>query len=92
VIDEKIPRRTKGLFHRKCAKESPMYRLMKSENTHRNNMSSGVMSSYRQTEVDHFMDFIDALEACKFANIKSKSRFYVLDESGKEYYDSAWID
>ncbi len=69
-----------------------MYRLMMSEKPKIDFMEHGSMSTYRQTEVDHFTHFSTALEACNLANIKSESRFYVLNESGKEYYGFSWID
>lgn len=69
-----------------------MYRLMKSEKFSLKPVISGLMSSYRQTEVDQFQQFSAALEACKAANCKGRSRFYVLNDSGQEYYGDTWID
>jgi hypothetical protein len=47
---------------------------------------------YQQTEMDHFFHFHTALEARDLANKDNKSRFYILNESGQEYYNSSWID
>ena len=69
-----------------------MYHLMKSEKFTLDHMISGSMSSYRQTEVDHFEQFGAALEACEAANNQGRSRFYVLNESGQEYYGDTWIE
>lgn len=69
-----------------------MYRLMKSEKITLDHIISGVMSMYRQTEVDHFQKFPPALEACQLANNEGKSHYYVLNESGQEYYSDTWID
>jgi hypothetical protein len=69
-----------------------MYRLMMSQKVNRGILSDGSHSLYRQTEIDHFINFNTALNACELANCDSKSRFYVLNEVGKEYYDFTWID
>ncbi len=69
-----------------------MYRLMKSEKFTLDHPISGLMSSYRQTEVVHFEQFVAAHVACEIANYKGNSRYYVLNGSGQEYYEGAWID
>jgi len=69
-----------------------MYRLMKCEMLSCDDMNSDFTSPYQQTEVEHFTHFKAALKACEMANINGRSRFYVLNELGKEYYDCAWID
>ncbi len=69
-----------------------MYRLMMSKKMNSDDMTHGSMSSYRQTEVNQFAYLHAALKACELANFKGKSRFYVLNELGKEYYDRIWID
>lgn len=69
-----------------------MYRLMMSEKPNRNYMSSGYLSTYQQTEVNHFTHFDSALKACESANNKGKSRFYVINEAGQEYFGCTWID
>lgn len=69
-----------------------MYRLMKSEKYTVDDRISGPMSSYRQREVGQFQQFHKALEACILANNKGRSRYYVLDETGQEYYDGSWIE
>lgn len=73
-------------------KEFPMYRLMMSEKLNRNAMTRGTKSSYRQTEVVRISALSSALNACELANLNSNSRFYVLDELGREYYGDIWID
>ncbi len=65
-----------------------MYRLMVSEK----HIHADKTDVYQQTEMDHFLHFHAALEARDSANRDSQSRFYVLNESGQEYYDSSWID
>ncbi len=69
-----------------------MYRLMMSKKLNHDCMPNGSMSSYRQTEVNHFARLQSAVEACELANIKGKSRYYVMNDLGKEYYDCSWID
>ena len=69
-----------------------MYRLMKSEKFTFEHVIYGSMSSYRQTEVDHFLKFLTAVEACEVANNEGRLQFYVLNESGQEYYGDTWID
>lgn len=69
-----------------------MYRLMKSKKVTLDHPISGLMSSYRQIQVDHFQKFGAALGACEVANSKGSSRHYVLNELGQEYYDGAWIN
>lgn len=69
-----------------------MYRLMKSKKVTLDHPISGLMSSYRQIQVDHFQKFRVAVGACEAANNKGRSRHYVLNVVGQEYYDGAWID
>ena len=69
-----------------------MYRLMKSEKFTLNHVVSGYLSSYRQSEVNHFQKFRHAHEACEHANNNGRSHYYVLNDSGQEYYDGTWID
>lgn len=69
-----------------------MYRLMKSEKFTLQHVISGSMSSYRQTEVEHFQQLDAALGACEVANNEDRSHFYVLNDSGQEYYSDTWID
>lgn len=69
-----------------------MYRLMISKKLKSDEMNHGSISSYRQTEVNQYVHLDSALKACELANFKGKSRFYVLNELGKEYYDRIWID
>jgi len=69
-----------------------MYRLMKSEKVILDHAISGHLVSYRQIEVEHFEQFGAARGACEIANRRDEPRHYVLNESGQEYYDGAWID
>ena len=69
-----------------------MYRLMKSQKYTVDHAISGVMSSYRHTQVDHFRQFRPALAACEAANNEERSCCYVLNVAGQEYYDGTWID
>jgi hypothetical protein len=71
--------------------ESIMYRLMKSEQFTLDHLTSGLMSFYRQTQVKHFRQFRRALCACESANRNGRPRFYLLNESGQEYYGGTWI-
>jgi hypothetical protein len=48
-----------------------MYRLMKSKKVTLDHPISGLMSSYRQIQVDHFQNFRLAVGACEAANNKS---------------------
>lgn len=63
-----------------------MYRLMKSEKFTLDDLTSGLMSFYRQTQVECFQRFRSALGACEVANNSGRSRYYLLNESGQEYY------
>ena len=69
-----------------------MYRLMRSEKFTLDHVVSGLMLSYRQTEIDHYEHFPAAHEACELANGKGRCRHYVVNASGKEYYHGTWID
>jgi hypothetical protein len=69
-----------------------MYRLMKSEKFTLDRLSQGVMSLYRQRLVEHFQLLPPALGACTRANEDGNPRFYVLNDSGQEYYGGHWID
>jgi hypothetical protein len=69
-----------------------MYRLMKSEKFTLEYLVAGSMSSYRQVQVGHFPHLRAALGACTAANTRGAGRYYVLNASGKEYYDGTWID
>jgi hypothetical protein len=69
-----------------------MYRLMKSEKFIMDHLTSGLISFYRQTQVKHFPLFRSALGAYEVANNNSKSRYYLLNGSGQEYFGGTWID
>lgn len=69
-----------------------MYRLMKSEKFTLDHLTSGLVSFYRQTQVTHFQQFSPALCACELANNSGRSRYYLLNETGQEYYRGTWID
>ena len=69
-----------------------MYRLMKSEKFTLDHLTSGLISFYRQTQVECFQQFRSALRACEIANNGGRSRCYILNESRQEYYDGTWIN
>jgi hypothetical protein len=69
-----------------------MYRLMKSEKPTPVHANSGLVSFYRQTQVERFQQFPSALRACGVANDGGLPRHYLLNESGQEYYGGTWID
>ena len=69
-----------------------MYRLMKSEKLTFEHAVSGLMSAYRQIQVNQFRQLSAALTACAAANDIAGFRHYVLNESGEEYYEGTWID
>jgi len=68
-----------------------MYRLMKSVKFTLDHLVEGPLSSYRQSLVGQFRQPRAALVACKLANGTGANRHYVLNESGQEYFDGAWI-
>lgn len=69
-----------------------VYRLMKSEKFTLNPMDSASVSCYRQIQVSKFHQLSDALAACNTANHKAGTRYFILNELGKEYYGGAWVD
>jgi len=69
-----------------------MYHLMRSEKLTLDHSVSGLLSTYRQSEIGQFPTFRAANEACELANNDGTSRCYVLNASGQEYYDGTWID
>jgi len=69
-----------------------MYRLMKSEKFTVDHLTSGLISFYRQTCIECFQQLRVALGACEVANDNGSSRYYLLNESGQEYYGDTWID
>ena len=69
-----------------------MYRLMKSEKFTINHILSGSSSLYRQIQINQFFHFSKAVDACKVANRGGESRFYILNDYGKELYEDSWID
>ncbi len=69
-----------------------MYRLMKSEKFTLNYLLSGSSSLYRQIPVNQFLQFSKAVDACNVANRSGESRFYILNDYGKELYEDSWID
>ncbi len=69
-----------------------MYRLMMSQKLTLEHLVSGLLSSYRHTEVSHFQQFNAALEACESANHIGQPHYYLLNDSSQEYYDGSWID
>jgi hypothetical protein len=65
---------------------------MKSEKFTSDHLVSGLVSFYRQTQVKCFCRLGAALGACKVANNGDGSRYYLLNESGQEYFGGIWID
>jgi len=53
---------------------------------------SETVPSYRQVQLHQFVQVEAALTACNMFNDKSDHRHYVINESGKEYYQGIWID
>ena len=68
-----------------------MYTLMKSEKTKPGNGVIG-LQAYQQKKVATYAVLGEALTACDSANRQSKTRHYVMNNSGKEYYEDTWID
>ena len=73
-------------------KDLSMYRLMKSEKFTLDHLTSGLVSFYRQTQVKRLGRLRAALGACEVANNAGGPRYYLLNESGQEYYGGTWID
>ncbi len=69
-----------------------MYRLMMSEKLNFGHVGSGSMSLYHQIQIEQFQGFGAALTACETANNNSGLHYYLLNDSGKEYYEGSWID
>lgn len=69
-----------------------MYRLMKSEKFILNHLLSGSLPLYRQIQINQFHQFRNAVDACNDANRGGESRFYILNNYGKELYEDSWID
>jgi len=72
--------------------ELPICHLMESEKFSLVHGTSGLVSAYRQIEIDHFHQFSSALRAWEDANHEASSRFYLLNQAGQEYYDGSWIE
>ena len=68
-----------------------MYTLMKSEKTNPGQNMPGPRG-YQQQEVATYVVFDEAVAACDRANGQHESRYYVMNDSGKEYYADTWID
>ncbi len=73
-------------------KDMIMYRLMKSEKFNHIQPLPGSGQLYRQLQIKRFEKFRSAMAACKIANGKDGSRYYVLNDAGKEFYENSWID
>lgn len=69
-----------------------MFSLIKSELIPFHNATSEAVPSYRQVQLHQFQKLEAALTACEFYNDKSDQRHYVINETGKEYYEGIWID
>ncbi len=68
-----------------------MYTLMKSERTKHRRAAPGSSCAYDQIEVARFADLGEAIKARDAANLALKPRHYVINESGREYYNGTWI-
>jgi hypothetical protein len=69
-----------------------MYQLIKSERIPFHEAVSKTVPLYRQVQLNQFQKLEAALTACELYNDKPGLRHYVINESGKEYYDGTWID
>ncbi len=69
-----------------------MYSLMKSEVIPFHPELSETVPSYRQVQLHLFVQLEAALTACEMFNDKSESHHYVVNGSGKKFYEGAWID
>jgi len=68
-----------------------MFTLMKSEKM--DYQSSATRSrAYEQKEVGQYVHFLDAVAACDEANREHADWHYVMNDSGKEFYNGSWID
>jgi hypothetical protein len=68
-----------------------MYTLMKCRRSKAGRPAPGASSAYVQVEVAQYADFDDAITARDTANISLAARHYVMNDSGREYYDGTWI-
>jgi hypothetical protein len=68
-----------------------MYTLMKSERAKLGRPVPGSAYAYDQVEVAQYADFHEAIKARDAANLALKSRHYVINDSGREYYNGTWI-
>ncbi len=49
------------------------------------------MVAYRHQEIERFRQFPAALIACDCANERVEMQYYILNETGQEYYAGVWI-
>jgi hypothetical protein len=68
-----------------------MYTLMRPEQTKLESRAPG-SRAYEQHKVGQYADFDVALDACDQANREHTSRYYLMNDSGKEFYNGSWID
>jgi hypothetical protein len=71
--------------------QKQMYTLMKCKRSKAGRPAPGASSAYVQVEVAQYADFDDAITARDTANISLAARHYVMNDSGREYYDGTWI-
>ena len=69
-----------------------MYRIVKFEMIPFHRAASKTVPSYRQVQPHQFQKLKVVLTACGIYNDKPGSRHYVINESGKEYYEGIWIN
>ncbi|MBK1721825.1 hypothetical protein [Thiocystis violacea] len=68
-----------------------MYTLMRSEPLAGQDAATR-SRAFEQQEVADFSDLEEAMAACDAANRERQARHYVMDPSGRELYQGAWID
>jgi len=69
-----------------------MFNLIKSEIIPFHHAIPEDVPTYRRVKVHQFEQLEAALTACEMFNDKSGPRHYVINGSGKEYYEGIWID
>lgn len=82
----------KWFCHVVCNGDTLMYRLMKSEKVTLSHLDSRSVSYYRQIQVSKFQKLSDALLSCETVSDNAGTRYFILNEKGKEYYEGTWVD
>lgn len=68
-----------------------MYTLVKSERTKVGRFVPGSSCAYDQIKVAEYANLDEAVTARDEANLALKSRHYLMNDSGREYYNGIWI-